>query len=179
MTSANMDNAETKNPANTDTAATNPLNESVAAFNSLNSDDRLVALASIYQEVGSSIQTDVGTPSSAVSELVRKVEQIPQQEQAGALRDILTAGRNDQGEVVLDPHPSQALAELATGGGDNIPTGEYNSLDAQSKLAFWHQIVQRLGSRINFSPSSEVTEFLNSFKSLDDQQRMNFLKRVV
>ena len=170
------------------TSANNPIQENqvmspaVEAFNGLSPAEQLAGLASIYKEVASSISADaIGAPSSQVSGVVTQIEQIPQDRQVDALQDLLTAQKNVQGEVVLDPNPSKALTELVTGGGISVPTDQYNSLDAESKLAFWYQVVQRLGSSIpsDFSPSSQVTDVLNSFKSLDDQQRMNFLKRVV
>lgn len=162
-----------------------PLRPAVGAFNSLSSADQLAALALIYKEVASSISADaIGTPSSEISGLVRKVEEISQDRQVDTLQDILTAGKNDQGEVVLDPNPSKALAELVTGSATTIPTDQYTSMDAQSRLAFWYQVAQKLGSSLpgipsDFSPSSQVTDFLDSLKSLDDEQRLNFLKRVV
>lgn len=162
-----------------------PLRPAVGAFNSLNGKNQLVALALIYKEVGSSIPADaIGAASSQVSGLVTQIEQIPQDRQLDTLEDIVTAGKNDQGEVVLDPNPSKALTELVTGGGITVPTDQYSAMDAQSKLGFWYQVAQKLGSSIpaipsDFSPSSEVTDLLNLLKSLDDEQRLNFLKRVV
>lgn len=162
-----------------------PAQQAVEALKKLSIDDQLAALASIYGEVASSLSADtLGTPSSQVSGLVSQIEQKPQDRQVDALKDLLTSGKNDQGEVALDPNPSKALTELVTGGGETIPTGEYNALDTQSKLLFWYQIAQKLGSTIvsipsNFSPSSEVTELLSTLKSLDDEKRMSFLKKVV
>lgn len=154
----------------------------VDAFNSLSPVDRLGALALIYKELASSIPANsIESPSSEVSGLLSKIQEIPQDRQVDALQDILTAKKEVEGEVVLDPHPSKALSELVTGGGTTVPTTEYTSLDAQSKLAFWYQVGQKFGSSIpsDFSPSSEVTDLLNLFKSLDDEQRLNVLKRAV
>lgn len=154
----------------------------VDAFNSLSPVDRLGALALVYKELASSIPANsIESPSSEVSGLLSKIQEIPQDRQIDALQDILTAKKEVEGEVVLDPNPSKALSELVTGGGTTVPTKEYTSLDAQSKLAFWYQVGQKFGSSIpsDFSPSSEVTDLLNSFKSLDDEQRLNVLKRAV
>lgn len=38
--------------------------------------------------------------------------------------------QKNQGDVVLDPHPSKALGELVTGGETNTPSGESSSKDA-------------------------------------------------
>lgn len=165
-----------------DTGNLEPVAQALEALNKLSIDDRLTAMALIYQDVSGSISADtIGAPSSEVSGLVSKIGEKPQDRQLDALRDILTAGKNDQGEVALDPNPSKALGELVTGGGEEIPTGEYGSLDTESKLMFWYQIAQKLGGSIpsNISPSSELSEVLNSVKSFDEEKRMSFLKRLV
>ena len=154
----------------------------VEAFNSLVPVDRLGALALIYKEVASSIPANsIISPSSDVSGLLSKIQEIPQDRQVDALQDILTAKKEVTEEVVLNPNPAKALGELITGGGATVPTKEYTSLDAQSKLAFWYQVGQKFSSSIpsDFTPSSQVTDLLNSFKSLDDEQRINVLKRAV
>lgn len=163
-----------------DTGKIEPVQQAVEALKILPIDDQLAALALVYKEVAGSIPADAGTSSSQVSGLVSQIGQKPQDRQLDALRDLLTSGKNDKGEVALDPNPSKALGELVTGGGEDIPTGEYGSLDTESKLMFWSQIAQKLGSSIpsDFTPSSEVTEVLNSFKSLDEEKRMSFLKRM-
>ena len=154
----------------------------VDAFTSLIPVDRLGALALIYKEVASSIPANsIISPSSDVSGLLSKIQEIPQDRQVDALQDILTAKKEVTEEVVLNPNPAKALGELITGGGVTVPTKEYTSLDAQSKLVFWYQVGQKFGSSIpsDFTPSSEVTDLLKSFKSLDDEQRINVLKRAV
>ena len=162
-----------------------PMIPAVRAFNSLNGKDQLAALALIYKELASSIPADaMQAASSQVSGLVTQIEQIPQDRQVDSLEDIITAGKNEQGEIVLDPNPTKALTELFTGGGITISTDQYSAMDAQSKLGFWYQVAQKLGSSIpaipsDFSPSSEVTDLLDLLKSLDDEQRLSFLKRVV
>ncbi len=165
-----------------DTGNLEPVAQALEALNNLSIDDRLTAMALIYKDVSGSISADaVGTPSSQVSGIISKIEQKPQDRQIDALRDILTAGKNDKGEEALDPNPSKALGQLVTGGSEDIPTGEYGSLDTESKLAFWYHIAQKLGNSIptNISPSSELTEVLSSVKSFDDEKRMSFLKRLV
>lgn len=168
--------------ANNEAEKSEAIKQAVGAFKSLNPGNQLAALALIYKEVASAIPANaIGAPSSEVSGLLKKVEEIPQERQVDSLQDILTAEKNEQGEVVLDPNPSKALTELVTGGGIKIPKDQYNSLDPQSKLIFWYQIAQKLGSSIpsNLSPASEVTEVLSALQSLDNEQQMNVLKRVV
>lgn len=165
-----------------DTGNLEPVAQALEALNKLSIDDRLTMMALIYKDASGSISADaVGTPSSQVSGIISKIEQKPQDRQIDALRDILTAGKNDKGEEALDPNPSKALGQLITGGSEDIPTGEYGSLDTESKLAFWYHIAQKLGNSIpsNISPSPELTEVLSSVKSFDDEKRMSFLKRLV
>lgn len=165
MTSANMD----------------AVKQSVAAFKRLNVNDQLVALALIYSKVGGSIPKDaLGTASSEVSGLVTQVEQLSQERQLDALRDLVGANRADQDEITLDPNPSKALTELVSGG-NTVPTGEYGSMKTESKLAFWYQMGQKLGSAIpsDLSPSSEVSQLLQSLGSLDVEQQVSFLTHVI
>ena len=168
MTSANID----------------AIKQSVQAFKGLDIDDQLAALASIYTKAASSIPPEtLGTPSPEVSGLVTKIEQLSHQEQVDALRDLLPAKKTDQDEVILDPNPSKALAELVKGG-TKVPTHEYGALSTESKLAFLYQIGQKLGKSIigipsDYSPSSKVTDLLNSLASLDVQQQMSFLTKVI
>jgi hypothetical protein len=120
-----------------DTGNLEPVAQALEALSKLSIDDRLTAMALIYKDVSGSISADaVGTPSSQVSGIISKIEQKPQDRQIDALRDILTAGKNDKGEEALDPNPSKALGQLITGNTEDIPTGEYGSLDTESKLAF-------------------------------------------
>jgi len=105
--------------------------------------NQLVALALIYKEAASSIPADaIGAASSQVSGLVTQIEQIPQDRQLDTLEDIITAGKNDQGEVVLDPNP-KALTERYRRW-NYCPYGRYSAMDAQSKLGFWYQVAQKL-----------------------------------
>lgn len=163
-------------------ASTDSVKQSVAAFKRLNTDDRLAALALIYTKVGGSIpQEAVGTTSPQVSGLVTQIEQMSQEGQVNSLREILPAEGTDQKEIALDPNPSKALTELASG---TVLRGQYGSMNTQSKLATWYQLGQKLGSSMagipsDFSPSSEVTELLNSLGSLDVNQQMSFLSQVV
>ena len=168
MTSANMD----------------AVKQSVAAFKSLGTNDQLATLALIYSKVSGSIpQEAVGTASPEVSGLVSQIEQMSQERQVDALGDLLSAGKSDQGEITLDPNPAQALTELVSGG-NTVPTGQYGSMDTQSKLTLWYQVGKKLGSTMvaipsDFSPSSKVTELLQSLGSLDVDQQMSFLTQVI
>ncbi|AFZ31614.1 Orange carotenoid-binding protein [Gloeocapsa sp. PCC 7428] len=166
MTSANMD----------------VINQSVKAFKQLDIDDRLAAMALIYQDVASAVPAEVGN-ASEVSGLVAKIQELSPERQVDALRDLLPASRNDQNETTLDPNPSKALTELVSGG-NTVPTGEYGSLKTESKLAFWYQLAQKLGNGVvgipsDYSPSAQVTELLSSLRSLDTEQKLNFLTQIV
>lgn len=159
--------------------ATNDLKMTVAQFEQLPIDERLGLLASIYGEVSGSIPA-VQKPQ--VSEIVAEIEKISQQEQIDALRDLLPANKNDQDEVILDPHPSKALGELVQGK-NKVPTGEYGALDTESKLAFWAQIAQKLGSSIvsipsDYTPSAQATQLLSSLKGMGNEQIVAFLSQI-
>lgn len=167
MTSANMDS----------------LNKSVAAFKQLDIDDRLAALALIYQNVAGSVPANALTSSSEVTGLVGKIGELSQERQVDALRDLLPATKNDQNETTLDPNPSKALTELISGG-NTIPTSEYGNMPTESKLAFWYQVAQKLGNGVvgipsDYSPSAKVTELLSSLQSLDTEQKVNFLTQAL
>lgn len=145
------------------TSNTEPLSESVAAFKNLPVDEQLAALALIYTEVSGSItQATLKRTSPEVSGkgFVTQIEQMSEQEQLLALRDILT------------------------GAGSSPLTLEYQSLDTSSRLSIWYQLAQKLGSTIaaipsDYTVSSELAAFLNSLKSMDFENLVSFLTSVV
>ncbi len=140
----------------------NPVNQVVAAFKELQVDDQLVALGLIYTEVSGSISaTTLKLAESSVAQnLVKQIEQMPQQEQLLALRDILVSS------------------------GSSPLTLEYQTLDTTSRLAMWYQMAQEMGEAIAAIPkehtvSAEVAEFLTSLKSMDFEHLISFLSSVV
>lgn len=141
---------------------TDPLSQPVAAFKKLPVDEQLAALALIYTEVSGSITpaTLKRTSPDVSGGFVTQIEQMSQQEQLLALRDLLT------------------------GAGSSPLTLEYQSLDTNSRLAMWYQLAQGLGSTIAAIPSdyivsSEVAGFLTSLKSMDFEHLVSFLSSVV
>lgn len=168
MTSTNMDS----------------INKSVAAFKQLEIDDRLAALALIYQDVAGAVPADALKASPEVGGLVARIQELSQERQVDALRDLLPATKNDQNETTLDPNPAKALTELASSASNTVPTAEYGSMSTESKLAFWYQVAQKLGNGIvgipsDYSPSAKVTELLSSLKSLDTDQKVSFLSQAL
>lgn len=146
MTSTNMD----------------AINQSVAAFKRLPVDDQLAALALIYTEVAGSItpSTLKRTSPEVARRFVSQIEEMSEQEQLLALRDLLT------------------------GAGSSPITLEYQSLDTNSKLSMWYQLAQGLGSTIaaiptDYTVSTEVADFLTSLKSIDFEHLISFLSSVV
>lgn len=146
MTSTNMD----------------AINQSVAAFKSLPVDDQLAALALIYTEVAGSItpSTLKRTSPEVARRFVSQIEEMSEQEQLLALRDLLT------------------------GAGSSPITLEYQSLDTNSRLSMWYQLAQGLGSTIaaipsDYTVSTEVADFLASLKSMDFEHLISFLSSVV
>lgn len=141
---------------------TDAQNESVAAFKSLPVDEELAALALIYTEVAGSItpSTLKRTSPDISRTFVTQIEEMPEQEQLLALRDMLTKA------------------------GSSPLTLEYQSLDDNSKLAIWYQLAQGLGNTIaaipsDYTVSSELADFLNSLKSMDFEHLVSFLSSVV
>lgn len=141
---------------------TDAQNESVAAFKSLPVDEELAALALIYTEVAGSItpSTLKRTSPDISRTFVTQIEEMPEQEQLLALRDMLTKA------------------------GSSPLTLEYQSLDDNSKLAIWYQLAQGLGNMIaaipsDYTVSSELADFLNSLKSMDFEHLVSFLSSVV
>jgi len=136
--------------------------QSIAAFKSLPVDDQLAALAMIYTEVAGSITSATlkRTSPEVSMGFVTQIEEMSQQEQLLALRDLLA------------------------GAGSSPITLEYQSLDTNSRLAMWYQLAQRLGSTIaaipsDYTVSSEVADFLTSLKAMDFENLVSFLSNVV
>ncbi|WP_066381867.1 MULTISPECIES: orange carotenoid protein N-terminal domain-containing protein [unclassified Anabaena] len=163
----------------------NPVEQAVSNFKNLDIDDRLVVFGSVFGKVVETISTSEidKLPTQKAAELVAQIQQLSPEEQLYALRDLLPASRNDQDEVMLDPHPSKAMVELAQGG-STIPTGEYGAMNAEGKLAFWYFLGQRLGSTVidiprDYKPSNQATELINTLKSLNTNELVSFLKQVL
>lgn len=162
--------------------ATNDIKMSVSKFKSLHTDDQLGILALIYREISGSIPADSLEKSSEVSELVEDIQEMSDDTQINALRDLLPANKTDQDEVMLDPNPSKALTQLVQGEVE-VPTGEYGKLNPQAKLAFWYQIAQKLGSGVasipsDYSPSGEGMQLFNSIKGMGNEQMIEFVTQV-
>lgn len=161
-------------------AQSDTVKQSVAAFRSLKIEDRLAALALMYQHIAGQIPANAVNDSAKASGLVSKVGQLSPELQTQALRDMLDAQRQDGDEVALDPNPSKALTELITGSNETIPIDEYSSLGKDDKLAFWYQMGQKVGSSISsIQPSSEVTEFLPSLQALSADDRIAFISKAL
>jgi hypothetical protein len=166
------------------TASKDGTSQHIQTFKRLNTDDQLAVLALIYNQLAGSIPSGaLGGASAKASRLVAQVEQLTHEEQVSALRDLIPAQKTDQNEVVLDPHPSQAMVELAKGG-NTVNVGDYASLDAESKLAFWYQIAQKLGNSVTGIPAeyhvpTEATEFVNSFSGLGSEQQIALVSQLL
>jgi Orange carotenoid protein, N-terminal len=163
----------------------NPLRQAVSVFQRLDIDDQLAVLALLYQEIADTIPANVidSLPTQEANNLVAQLQQLSPEEQLNALRDSLPAESNDQDEVMLDPNPSKALTELVQGG-TTIPTGEYGHMKTESKLAFWYLLAERLGTNVigipnDYKPSENVAQVLNTLKSLNSDELVSFLKRVL
>jgi Orange carotenoid protein, N-terminal len=160
----------------------NAMTEAKSNFFQLEMDDRLAVLASLYTQVAGTVPADafLAMPEKGGADLVKEVQHLSGEEKLFALRDILAADRNDQDETMLDPNPSKALGELLKGG-TKVHTGKYGAMKSESKLGFWYQLAQSMGSSIptDYKPSSQATELVNSLKSMSTEDLVSFLTKVV
>ena len=163
----------------------NPSQQAVSAFQRLKIDDRLTVLGLLFTSVADKIPANAANslPTEKAAELVAQVQKLSSEEQLFALRDLLPANRRDQDEVMLDPNPSKAMVELAHGG-NKISTGEYGNMQPEGKLAFWYLLAERLRTAImdlssQSQPSQQATEVLNSLKSLNTDDLVSFLTKVL
>lgn len=159
--------------------------ETVQTFNSLDVNDRLAVLGMLYSSVSNSVKPDdiQALSSPEVTDLVNQAKKLPEQKQLQMIRALFLDESEDTDQVQLDPHPSAALGDLLTGG-DTFPTKKYSSLKTEAKLAFWYQLAQATGGKINSiladnQPSSEVQSLATSLKSLDAEQQAAFLSKVL
>ncbi|MBD2296644.1 Orange carotenoid-binding protein [Anabaena sphaerica FACHB-251] len=163
----------------------NPIAQAVSTFNRLDVDDQLAVLGLLYADIANQIPANVidFLPTEKAANLVAQIQQFSPEEQLYALRDILPSTRNDQDEVMLDPHPSKAMVELSRGG-TTIPTGEYGSMNTEAKLAFWYLLAERLGTTLIAIPqdyhlSESAIEVGNFLKSLNTNDLVSFMKGVL
>ncbi|HLP87357.1 MAG TPA: orange carotenoid protein N-terminal domain-containing protein [Nostocaceae cyanobacterium] len=162
-----------------------PISQAVSTFSRLDIDDRLATLGLLYTEIADEIPANVidSLPTGTAAGLVAQIQRISPEQQLSALRDILPATRNDQDEVILDPHPSKAAVELVQGG-TTVPTGQYGALSIEEKLAFWYMLAERLGTNIidipsDYEPSEQAQSLCNSLLSLNTNDIVAFLQRVL
>ncbi|YAF98517.1 MAG: orange carotenoid protein N-terminal domain-containing protein [Nodularia sp. CChRGM 3473] len=163
----------------------NRVQQNASKFKKLHIDDRLAVMGRLYTEIANQLPADMidALPTQKAADLVAQIQQVSPEEQLYALRDLLPATKNDQDEIMLDPHPTKATVELAQGG-TTIPTGEYGAMHFEAKVAFWALLAERLGTTIidiphDYSLSEPATEILNSLKSLDTNDLVSFLKQVL
>lgn len=143
----------------------NFLEQSGSKFQSLDTDDRLTVLALLYTEIGDEIPSLClnNTPNEQAANLVAQIQNLPQQEQVSALRQLLN--QNEVGETA-------------------IPTEEYASMNAEEKLAFWYQLAQNLGTTIigvpdDYIPSEKATEVVDLLHTPNIEDLVAFFKRVL
>lgn len=164
------------------TSNSNTMTEVGSKFFQLEIDDRLAVLASLYTQVAGTIPADAlsAMPDKGGADLIKDVQDLSGEEKLLALRDILPADKNDQDETMLDPNPSKALGELFKGG-TKVHTGKYGAMKPESRLGFWYQLAQSMGSSIptDYKPSSQATELVNSLKSMSKEDLVSFLTQVV
>ena len=163
------------------TIDTKALNTLTTTFKRLPVDDQIAALGSLYQEVGSSLFSSDMT-SKKVEEVVKQVLEMREGSQIEFLQDILSD--TDHDEVVLDPHPSKAMAQLIPGDGVESPIVEYEKLSPNERLAVWYKIASKMGDGMaslpsNYSLSSEAQALLTSLQSCETDAKLQFLSQIV
>lgn len=143
----------------------NFLEQSVSKFQSLDTDDRLTVLALLYTEISDEIPAIAlnDVPNEKTANLVAQIQNLPQQEQVSALRQLLKQDK---------------VGETA------IPIQEYASMNADDKLAVWYQLGQNLGTTIigvpdDYIPSEKATEVVDLLNTPNIEDLVNFFKRVL
>jgi hypothetical protein len=159
---------------------TSKFDQAIAQFQSLPAEEQLAALGVLFKGVSGSVPTSAfsGTNSGEITELVKQIKEQRQDEQLQTLGDLLANKTAKDDAVALDPHPSKAMVELLPG---NKPAlTRYESLDANSRLAFWYQLGQQLNDTIpvNSSLSSEANELISSLQSLSAEEKAAFLGQI-
>jgi hypothetical protein len=147
--------------------------------------DRLAVLGLLYSEMLEQLTADIvdALPTQKPAELVAQVQQVSPEEQLCALGDLLLATKTDEDEIMLSPHPTKAMVEVAQGG-IIIATGEYGAMQPEGKLAFWFLLGETLGTTIIDFPhdyilSEPTTEVFSFVKSLDMNDLASCLKKVL
>ena len=143
----------------------NFLEQSVSKFQSLDTDDRLSVLALLYTEISDEIPAIAlnDVPNEKTANLVAQIQNLPQQEQVSALRQLIS--QDKAGETA-------------------IPTEEYASMNANDKLAVWYQLAQNLGTTIigipnDYLPSEKATEVVDLLHTPNIEDLVNFFKQVL
>lgn len=159
---------------------TNNLDQAIAQFQSLPVEEQLAALGVLFKGLSGSIPANAfGSTSNEISPLIEQIKAMRQDEQLQTLSDFLADKTTRNDEVALDPHPSKAMLELLPGNTQPAIT-RYQSLDANSRLAFWYQLGQQLDSTIpvNSSLSPEADQLISSLGSLGAEQQAAFLSQI-
>ncbi|MBW4444071.1 MAG: hypothetical protein KME10_23170 [Plectolyngbya sp. WJT66-NPBG17] len=158
---------------------TSNLDQAIVVFQGLPVEEQLATLGMLFKEISGSIPANTFGTSEESTRLIDQIKGQRQDEQLQTLSDFLANKTAKGDEVALDPHPSKALLELIPGSTQPALT-RYESLDANSRLAFWYQLGQQLNDSIpvNSSLSSEATELLTSLRSLGVEQQAAFLRQI-
>jgi Orange carotenoid protein, N-terminal len=163
------------------TIDTKEFNSLTTSFKQLPVDDQIAAMGYLYQEIGGSLLSS-DMASKKVEEVVKQVTEMREGSQIEFLQDILSD--SDRDEVVLDIHPSKALAQLIPGDGVESPIAEYEGLNPNERLAVWYNLASKMGDGMaalpnDYSLSSEAQELLTSLKAYKIEEKLQFLSQIV
>ena len=161
---------------------TKTLSSLATRFKQLLVDDQIAALGYLYQELGSSLPSI--TTSDSVNDLLSMIGDMREGSQIEFMQDVLNDRTTKADEVSLDPNPSKALLELIPGDNIEPPLTQCHKFSPNERLSFWSQLASKMGDEVIAIPSdyslpSEATELLNSLKSLDIDQTVDFLSQII
>lgn len=158
---------------------TSNLDQAIGVFQGLPVEEQLATLGMLFKDISGSIPATAFGSSGESTKLIEQIKGQQQDEQLQTLSDFLANKTAKGDEVALDPHPSKALLELVPGS-TQPAIARYESLDANSRLAFWYQLGQQMNDTIpaNSSVSSEASELLTTLRSLGAEQQAAFLSQI-
>ena len=131
--------------------------EAVAAFEATDVDCKLAMIWQIYNTLGQAFSTvaPVSLFSQAVQRLIRQVQHVAREDRPEILRDMIA-------------------------GADTRFTDEYEGLDINMRLAFWHRLTHQGEYTWTCSTQNYKAQALMTYlDSMGLNERLHFLRRVL
>ncbi|MEO1378170.1 MAG: orange carotenoid protein N-terminal domain-containing protein [Cyanobacteria bacterium J06635_10] len=138
------------------------LEQIVNNFTALTIDDKLALLWFVYKKMGQSITPAApGAAETEIAEgLYNQVKELSHQEQLEVQRNLFT-------------------------GKDTLISREYGSLSDNTKLLFWYRLAQGMEAEViipmpeNYELGNKAKELLGNLESMDFEQQITFLRKLV